>query len=288
MKSINKLLALTLISLFLIACGGKSGQKQITYNFKQGYDGLIISTLENAPPSKVYQNSNFKLILKLENKGAYELTQGQVSLLGFDSKYFSLDLESQTFDRMLGRSLVSPAGDTTFLEFPIKAKTLFNGSEKYVAPYFIKANYRYKTEFTPTICINPKLYEVYDSGCKAKPKQSFSGQGSPLAVTKLETILSPGSRPSVEFRLTLKNKGKGKLNQVRLGKARLAHQPLFCEFRGTTAQDKVTYLFKEKDKQAVLTCTKELEDQNSYSTTLFFEFDFDYSIKKKQTITLMK
>ena len=99
MKRITKLEIMKIIScglilvlaLLLFSCGSP-GEKQTTYNFKQGYGGLQLSFLENAPPEKIYPNSEFKLIVKLDNQAAYDLINGKVRIVGLDDRYFQIKL----------------------------------------------------------------------------------------------------------------------------------------------------------------------------------------------------
>jgi len=289
---IKKIFFLFLVSFLLVACQ-KTPEKTLQYNFKQGYGNLVISTLENSPPEYIYPNSDFTITVKLENQGAYDLTNGKLKLLGFDEKYIVLDetekeIYSTEEENLLpGRSPLNPSGGLAFIEFKARSKELFPGAETYPAYYFIQADYDYKTELIQTVCLNTKLYDAYDSGCQVEPKISLSGQGSPLAVTSLEEIIHPGGRPQVEFRFNLQNKGRGKIKQIRLNSARLAGQPLSCEFQNNPSSSKTVLDLREK-QEAVLVCKKQLEQQLSYSSTLFLDLSFSYTLKEKKKITLKK
>lgn len=291
MKTINKIIILLITLLFLTACGGTT-QKTLQYNFKQGHGNLVISTPEGWPPDIIYPETTYGIIVDLKNEGAYDLTNGRVKILGFDEKYITLEenekeiISRDTEESVLkGKSSLSPDGDDASLSFPFQTKLLFPGAETYTAYYYIKADYDYKTELMETVCINPKTYEVYDSGCKVEPKTSLKGQGSPLAITTLEEIIHPGNIPQVEFRFTLKNKGKGRIKLARLELAKLANMPLNCEFKNNPSQDRRTFDFKDK-KEAVLICKRNLDNQMSYETTLFIDLSFSYSLQEKKKITL--
>jgi hypothetical protein len=289
MRLINKIIILLFIIIFLTSCTGTS-EKTLQYNFKQGYGNLALTTLENNPPKIVYPNSDFRIVIKLKNQGAYDVTKGLVKIIGFDEKYISLeDNEKEIFspeeDILRGMSQFNPVGDHTFLTFEAKSKKLFPGAESYDAYYFIKAEYNYKTELSQTVCINPKLYEVYTSGCKVEPKISLSGQGSPLAITNMEEIIHPGNIPQIEFRFTLKNRGRGLVKQVYLSQAKLAGKFLDCEFKNNPGLDTKTFNFDE-NQEATLICKKTLEDQRSYDTIIYLEIPFTYSIQEKKKITL--
>ncbi|MBR9683395.1 hypothetical protein GOV03_02545, partial [Candidatus Woesearchaeota archaeon] len=101
----------------------------------------------------------------------------------------------------------------------------------------------------------------------------------------MEEIIRPGTIPEVEFRFTLKNKGQGTIQQARLGQARLANQPLNCEFKNNPHYDKRTFEFKE-EQEVILICKKQLEEQRSYSTSLFLDLSFTYSLKERKKIIL--
>lgn len=293
MKPINKFITLLLVLLFLTACE-ETPEKTSSYNFKQGYGNLVVSTLENNPPDIIYPNSDFIIKVKLENQGAYDLTNGKIKIFGFDEKYISLEenekgiisLEEEK-DFLPGRSAFNPSGALAHIEFKAKAHDLYPGAESEKYHYQIKAEYDYKTELSQTICINPKFYETYDSGCKVEPKLFFQGQGSPLAITSLEEIIRPGSIPQTEFRVILENKGEGKVKQARLEQAKLGPQPLDCEFQNNPNPNKRNFDFDE-EQEATLICKKTLEDQRSYPTTLFLDLSFTYSLKENREITLKR
>lgn len=279
-----------ILVLFLTACRSTE-QPSLQTDFKQGYGNLAISTVENSPPAQIYQDSEFKIIVKLENQGAYQATNGKLKVLGFDSLYINLDSHEQDIasfsqnNYLEGKSILNPAGEFTLLTFDAKSRSLFPGAERYSAPYFIQADYDYKTELTETICINPKFYEIYDSGCKVEPKKNFNGQGSPLAFTSLETIIIPGTIPGVELRMNIENKGRGQIKRVQLNKAALAGEALNCEFKNSP--EKTAFTFKDK-QEAVLICKKTLKDQKSYESVLLVDLSFSYTLKEKKTITILK
>lgn len=279
------ILVLLLALLFLTACKSTS---TLTTNFKQGYGGLAWTILEGAPPDELYQRSDFKIVLKLENQGAYDITEGKIMVLGFDDKYIFIEQPEKNLEPLEGRNPFNPAGEIQFLEFSARSQPLLPGSEIYTAPYFVRAEYQYKTEFTPTVCLNPRLYEVYDAGCKVEPSQSFSGQGSPLAVTHLEEITIPGNPPQVEFRLTLQNKGRGQIKKIDLGSARLGNEPIYCEFRGAPTYNTASLTLTKEQKEISLSCKKTLKNQNSYATTLLVEFSFDYALEEEKSLVIKR
>lgn len=263
------------------------------YDFKKGYGGPVISTLDNSPPNTIYPDSNFKIAVKIENQGAYEISNGKIKVMGFDEKYIELEEKEKNIvslsgeNTIKGKSYLYPEGETTYIEFDALAKGLFPGEQTHLNSYYIKAEYDYKTELSQTVCVNPRLYDVYDSGCKVTPSISSSGQGSPLAISAIEEIVHPGAIPIIEFRFNLRNVGRGEIKRAVLNQAKLADKSLDCDFKNNPNENKKVFEFK-KGQEATLICKKLLEDQKSYETVLFVDISFTYAAKENKMITLKK
>ncbi|MFC1686773.1 hypothetical protein ACFL0E_00240 [Nanoarchaeota archaeon] len=281
-----------LISLLLLLTSCSKSTNLIEKNYKTGYGNLEISTMKNYPTDTVYTSSDFRIIVKLDNNGAYKLTNGKLKILGFDDNYVVLeetkeDISSLSGDYYLeGKSSTNPNGEFTYIEFEGSTEKLFSGSESYKAPYIIKADYEYKTELSETVCVNQNLYDTYQSGCQVKPKVSLSGQGSPLAVTEMEEIIQSGGLVSkIEFRFKIKNQGKGKVKQATLNKATLGNDLLNCWFKNNPGLVKNIFDFPDK-QETVLICTKSLTGKTSYETVVFLDLGFKYSLEEKKSITI--
>lgn len=284
---IKLLLILLILFLLIIGCGS-DGTKGLDYNFKQGINGLQLKMVPNAPPDKIYPQSNFKLILELDNQAAYDLADGVIRIEGIDETYFKLNLIEQSFERLVGRSLTTPAGEKVFLEFEGLSGPIFQNADQFVNNYFVKAFFHSSLEFVNTVCINPNLYEVYDSGCKVKNQESFNGQGAPLAVTEMEEIMYPGPGAGVEFRLLLKNKGDH-LSQIRfinVQEAFLGSEQIDCKFQNSGSNPRTIDL-KDKKQEIILICKKPLRDTSSYQTSLSLAFTYDYEMKQQERLILV-
>src|SRR3989338_6590880 len=151
--------------LFLITSCGSSGTEGLDYNYKQGILELQSKFINNAPPERIYSNSSFKMILELANPTAYDITSGELKLLGLDEKYFQVMPLELPFGPLQGRSVTNPVGDRGFLELDGTALQLIESAEEYTANYYLKMKYKSTLDFADTICINPNLYAVYDAGC---------------------------------------------------------------------------------------------------------------------------
>jgi hypothetical protein len=283
---INNIFPLVIIFLLLIGCSksvGRTGQ----VNFKQGISELSLSFLENAPPENIYPDSEFSIVVKLENQAAYGLTEGSLKMVGLDEKYFFVTPTEQSLRVLEGRSLANPDGDKEFVEFSGRSGGLFQNAEKYTGNFFMKVDYNSEMEFSDTVCINANVYDVYDSGCKVEQFKSYSGQGAPLAITKMEEIVGYGGSSPTEFRFTLKNRGNGKVGNVIVRSAFIGGKELPCQFKGVEGIG-TSISFKEDKQEATLVCKKLMSQQGSYETAMSLKFVYDYSIKQKHTLTLVR
>ncbi|MBI4980825.1 hypothetical protein HZC30_04690 [Candidatus Woesearchaeota archaeon] len=287
--SIITLIIVLSLVLFITSCRGGTPQSVLDYNFKQGIAEVKMKFMDNAPPDKIYPLSKFKIILELDNQAAYDITTGKVSLAGIVGDYFLMEETEKELDPLQGRSMLNPSGDKVQVEFSGTSGQPFANAKEYRNNYYLLLKYSSKMDFGATVCIHPGLYDMYDSGCKTEKSKSFSGQGAPLAVTNLEQIIYPsGVGAEVEYRLLVKNRGKGKVTLVTFHGAKLGGEPLECEFRQEDGTTLTTAKFNEKKQEAMLICKTFLKDQSSYLTTLSADFSYDYVLEEKHTLNLVK
>ena len=280
----NKILLV--LVLFLVSCGS-SGTQQSDHNFKQGVAEVNVDFLPNAPPDKIYPDTQFKIIAELHNLAAYDITNAELSVINIDPSYFEVDPLQSFLDDMQGRSLTNPDGDKLFIEFDGIAGTLFENARQYLGNYLLKLRYSSTMEFSDTLCMNADLYQVFDSGCAVEQRKSYSGQGSPLAIAYMEEIISPGGAPEVEFRLLLRNRGKGKIKRVELQSARLGNDELDCHFSRSGLKGKKIE-FTDKKQEVTILCNKKfLDNFKSYTTTIYLEFSYDYEATVKHRLVLI-
>jgi hypothetical protein len=289
MKRLN-LLFLIIIFVLLVGCS-KTPEKLSQYNFKQGVAEMRIDFIDRAPPEEIYPNSDFKMVVQLDNQMGYDATTIEVNFVGLNRKYFDVSPPDkgnpqQSLDLLKGRSITAPDGDKKYFDFSGNSGDLFQNAEEYLANYFLTLSYFSKIEFTDTVCINPNIYEIYDSGCKFDDLKSYSGQGAPLAVDEIEEIILPGDSPEIEFRIRLKNKGKGKIKLIDFDSAKLGSESLNCKFQNSNTD--LTIELKKEKQEAILICSKTLKEKVSYTTTLLLDFTYQYELEKKEKLKIIK
>jgi hypothetical protein len=282
-----KLWAFFILVLFIVGCNGtNSGEQILEYNFKQGISEVEISLLDGTPPDEIYPESEFVLVVELHNQAAYDIDEGVLQIVGLDEKYFRMDILEEEVDTLLAKSLTNPEGDRDFFEFAGSSGQLFGNSEKEEANYFITLEYRSAVSFSDTICVAPGLYDVYDAGCEVDTSRSYSGQGAPLAIKKLEQITSPNS--GVEFRFDIRNKGGGSVKDITLGPARLGTEELPCVFQGIAAQGR-TVTLPHDEQEVTLVCRKDfLGGDSSYTTTLAVDLAYTYELREEHILKMIK
>lgn len=278
------LITFGLVMLFVVSCGPqlpKAGQ----FNFKQGIAEPQLRLLDGAPPEKIYPNSNFKVVVNLDNQAAYPIVDGKITLVGIVGQYFAFDQLEKNFNLLEGRSVLAPDGEKAFIEFDGKSRQPFVDTKEYTNNYLIIASYNSKVDFIDSICVNSNLYAVYDAGCTVENKKSYSGQGAPLSVTDLEEIITPGQ--GIELRLTLRNRGRGKVTFVNLENARLGTEPLNCRFSDANENQKSIQFTADK-QEATIICAQPLRNQHSYTTSVAVNFNYGYEHTESYRLILVK
>ncbi|MFC1801682.1 lipoprotein [Nanoarchaeota archaeon] len=281
--TMKKILILFLLVLFLTSCniiGGKKDNGLIATNFKTGTDGLEVEIVEGVPPDEIYEGNSFGIGLKIHNKGAYDVNNGQIRIAGFNEEYTTLDRWQSELGLLEGKSITAPDGDYYIEEFQGDNKNIPEGASEYIEKFFIYVDYDYETEANTDICINPNFYDIKSSleSCEPTKTVSFSGQGAPVAITKVEQVVSPesGNQVKLQFKLTIKNKGSGKvLGPIIVDEVKIANRRLQCSPREIDL---------EKDDTVVCSGTQSL--QGAYITPFSAKLYYTYQTKTSNKLTI--
>ena len=213
-------LIIVLILLISISgCGGKKDVKKSLEEIRTGTEGISVSFLPNNPPATIHvenDNTPFDVILELKNKGAYPQPDEQdfyvnVYLSGYDKNILELDVERNDVNRLktslIGKSLVNIGGGSDIVTFKGKVKSSQLNVEKYEPILLATACYKYSTTAEPSVCIEPDPYSTLTQKKVCEVKDiSLSGQGAPIAVTKIN---EESFKEKTQFKLTIKNVGNG-------------------------------------------------------------------------------
>lgn len=209
------LIILIILSILIAGCGG--GRTPLIPPIYTGTEGITIEYLKNIPPQKVYEGQSFVIVVNLNNKGAYSLNKTTLNEQGFvyldyDPLYFNGVIKTAGF-YLKGKSNDYPKGEGILLDIAELNVNEILGTR--VAPKTkITASvcYPYQTILSKEICIDQDYMKVLKNPVCTNPgTYTFSSQGAPVAITKIEADMLPlgNSVTQPVFRITLRNLGKG-------------------------------------------------------------------------------
>lgn len=197
----------------------------------KGTKGLTMEFVKNAPPADVYEDTNFGAIIRLRNQGAYDIgfDNNGILVITPETGYFDISPykeekeenknvwgEDETrYFRIRGRSIYDNVGGEEMVDINLKARKTGSLSLVHPSTIFATACYAYKTELSTSICIDPDIYNLKpgEKACQVKDLSFASGQGGPVAITKVELGIIPVGEDKVKPRILvyIENKGKGEI-----------------------------------------------------------------------------
>lgn len=273
-------LVLGVMLIILISIGCQVSDQGIKEFRKEGYGELDVVREKGASyfPSEGREEKTFNLELVLNNKAAYDARNVLILLVGFDSAFVDLISGEEYRDLIGGRSIFNPEGEFADFSFQAQVKDL-QGKKSERQNYFFYINYDSTVDFTPKPCVGPrpkyKGLNTHECELPQDPLR-FNGQGAPLAVETMEVIPPSPEGGEIEFRMKLKNRGKGKVDKVKLEKATMGNEEMYCFFRGES-EDIIEITFPENE-EAELICKKNLETQNRYTSVLVISLSYNYQM----------
>ena len=193
----NKKIIFTIGILILVVIngctGGKDKKDPITdVDVRKGTQGLTMEFIKGAPPERIYQESEFPISLKLENKGAFDIVDG-ILKFGVEEAYVDLvggvDGGGGTPINIEGKSIYSPNGDVEYKEVNAETKVIGAQSETHPSSIYATACYPYNTTFGDSVCVDPDVIGARAGRkvCIVSDKTYAEGQGGPVTITKIET-----------------------------------------------------------------------------------------------------
>lgn len=313
--NIRKKLILVLGIFFLIVlsgCKGTSSGKSITdEDVRKGFDGLSMAFTKNAPPDKVFEQSIFPIGVELKNRGASDIAKGFL-VMGFEKEYADAVKEGkETFD-IKGKSIFNINGDGEFITLNVQAKKVGSQSETHPSTILATACYPYKTILGTSVCVDTDIFgkQLRKKACQAKDLEFSSGQGAPIAITKVEARMLPDAdndpgKVIPHFIIYIENKGNGEVvtedkiedvcsknplgfkdfNRVTI-KASLSDKELNCN-SGETEKAEA----RLREKKAIARCTLKEgipSNRDAFTSPLKIELDYGYTLTIPKDITIEK
>jgi hypothetical protein len=209
----RKIIFIFLILILCLGCNKNGVSSQITEEeFHIGNDGLLFSFMDNMPPMLVYEQENFPVSLKIENKGAFDITNG-VLILNVEKD--NINVKEGTLKRSIklyGKSFGIPYGETDAAHFLLSAKELDKETETITSTVLATICYKYETDFTSTVCVDTDFYNTKNvqKACSAQSQTFSSGQGGPVSITNIEASMTQEDNMiKPVYTITIDNVGGG-------------------------------------------------------------------------------
>jgi len=214
----NKRCIVTIILLLIVISVGckrgpspdaeQGGAKEIY----KGTKGLEMRFVKDMPQSKLYDTSDLTILLELENKGTSDLSGSncRLYLSGFDDKIIrGLDKTKICSPFLEGKSSLNPEGGYSTQQFSTDLIDLPDYLDSLNQKLLITACYEYQTKASPTICVDPNLYEIgpIERGCTVKDVTLSGGQGAPVAISGVDVEMI--GKNKVAFDIKVSNLGRG-------------------------------------------------------------------------------
>lgn len=268
--------------------------------YRTGTTALKMSFLENFPKDEIKNGTKFQAMVEVENQGAYDINNIELSLTGIRQQYTKVIGDSKkTVEKLPGKSINFPEGSKEIVSFQLENfKRL--PKDKHTELIRINACYPYQTVASAQICINPTMevagLSQAQSVCKADQSISLSGgQGAPIAVTRIEQTTTPTDFDKgiyeLELKIHISNLGKGEVfeesgcNGVKNVKIADINFHTFRLGSGIVCNNQIEL----ESKDNILTCTAEINSQmGAFPTPFTIELSYWYEDKVEKTIEVLK
>lgn len=342
MKKTN--LKLLLLAFFLVAlltltgCNGSNTGSPITsQEIYVGTDGLTAGFLN--VPDEVFEGDPFRVNIEIENKGAYpareEIDDFEAFLsLSIEEDYMKIgnwfknewlkETEINVISNELisftlkGKTMDNPLGDKGFLSADINVEKIKEEqSETHNSDIIANLCYKYQTKAVPTVCIDAQQYSYKqkEKSCTIKDI-TFSSQGAPIAVTKIESEMLPLGSTMVKpmFTIYLEDKGNGdaisifredgeqiadnidalenSCTSASIGHGDLNYVLVSVKMGNRVLECSPRYgLVRIKDKQGMVRCTLNegiSEERGTYTTPLQIIIDYGYMFSITKRVRIKK
>ena len=228
----NKIIFFILILIIITACAITTNNKA-PLDVRLGFDGISIEFLKNTPPQKIFEGDIFPTIIRAKNKGAYSIKDNDVAVLSLgverdytknvqllkEGKVIQEGVGSSAFFSLNGKNQLNPNGEEEIISYNIEAGKIDPQSEAHPSTIIATLCYPYETVLESTICVDTDINNLRPGKtiCSSQDLIFSSGQGAPVAITKIEPLMLPlqlsdnqvTDKIKPQFLIYIENKGAG-------------------------------------------------------------------------------
>ncbi|MBI2657060.1 hypothetical protein HYX08_00010 [Candidatus Woesearchaeota archaeon] len=237
-QPIHKKTIIFLLLLFLvIGCTAGTTKKSKDIDVRVGLTGPIAEFLKNTPPPRIFEGDKFPVVVKIRNTGATNIKEDQAFIsLGVENDYTKsiqliyggnvhlysgLKTENTATFGLEGKSTINQKGAEEIVSYNLVAGKVDPQSEFHSSAVIATLCYPYETILDTTICMDtdPNSLRPGKKVCRLQDASFSNGQGSPVAITKIEMQMLPSQESQQNpngygkviphFLIFLENKGPG-------------------------------------------------------------------------------
>ncbi len=287
---------LTIVLFLLSGCVSENSGISL-FNPYTGTKALDIHFVNNAPPQIVYSGTPFRIGFELTNYGALDINNGIITIGITDYNNNALKQDTINFNLKGKKSTKTFRGEKDYKIVSAKAPELEGKAESELIVNYI-ACFPYRTFLQTGICVNPDPYTPTPKNCVPRPL-SFSGQGAPVAVTRVEQSVIPvdDKHSKLMFTIYIENQGDGFVVSRNAYHKVCKNIPLNVEdvdvvsVSASLAGEKLTCVPKlvSVENGASTTCySDDMLIKPSYKTILSVTLDYGYFKSDTKSILLVK
>jgi hypothetical protein len=152
-----------------------------------------------------------ELFVELRNTGAWNIEDGFYTWI--DDPFLKLLSARQSNFSIVGKSQYNPVGGfTASTRLKFESLDLPQQLESYSSSLIFQACYPYRTWASVPVCVDPDVRGFSkNKPCKAEPVVLTGGQGAPVAITRVETVMvpTPDGKVRPSFAVFVQNLGYG-------------------------------------------------------------------------------
>jgi len=211
LKRIIPLIIIMALAIIVSSCVDKEPYDR---ECKVGTQGMRASFDSNSLRSSYEENHTYPFRVQVSNNGAY--THQVIVGIGthirdrarITPKYVELEV--------MGKNRINECrGFSEYASFEISPYFLPLGSGSYPLELGIDLCYRYNTEYSGTVCVdpNPGSTNLAGKNCNQREVRVSSGQGAPLGVVRMDPplVTNRDGGKRINLRIYIRNYGRGNI-----------------------------------------------------------------------------
>ncbi len=205
----KKVVAILLVLLVGCQFSALPKKKPVPVELAVGTSALEVS-FNPASMSNILMCQEADVLVGTRNAGVFDVQDGTYALIAEEQVLTPLGDKQRAFS-LAGRSQFNPPGGFDQVVFKLKSVGLPEQLESYSSPAIFQACYRYKTFAAGPVCIDPDVRNLNPrKPCRTGSVVLAGGQGAPVAVTKVESVMVPeGDRVKPVFSISVQHLGTG-------------------------------------------------------------------------------